>query len=144
MNELTPMMRQYQEIKAECPGALLFFRLGDFYEMFGADAIEASKILEIALTSRNKKDENPVPLCGIPYHAVENYLAKLTKAGKRVAICEQVSDPSLPGIVKRKIVRIVTPGTTTSEQILKNKVNRFVMSLYVKKDYFGIKCGSLR
>ena len=138
MNELTPMMRQYQEIKAECPGALLFFRLGDFYEMFGADAIEASKILEIALTSRNKKDENPVPLCGIPYHAVENYLAKLTKAGKRVAICEQVSDPTLPGIVKRKIVRIVTPGTTTSEQILKNKVNRFVMSLYVKKDYFGM------
>ncbi len=138
MNELTPMMQQYQEMKAECPGAIVFFRLGDFYEMFGSDALEAAKIMEITLTSRNKKDENPMPMCGVPHHAVEGYLAKLTRAGKRVAICEQVSDPSLPGIVKRKIVRIVTPGTTTSEQILQQKANRFVMSLYIKKDYFGI------
>lgn len=138
MNDLTPMMRQYQEIKAECPEAILFFRLGDFYEMFGADALEASKILEITLTSRNKRDENPLPMCGVPYHAVENYLAKLTKAGKKVAICEQVSDPSLPGIVKRKIVRVVTPGTTYSEQVVPSRANRYVASVFVKKDYFGL------
>ena len=138
MNEISPMMQQYQEIKSECPGAILLFRLGDFYEMFGTDAIEAAKILDITLTSRSKKEENRIPMCGVPYHAVENYLAKLTKAGKRVAICEQISDPTLPGIVKRKIVRIVTPGTTTSEQVLKHKANRFVMSIFAKKDYFGI------
>lgn len=138
MSEMTPMMQQYQQIKSECPGCILFFRLGDFYEMFGSDAIEAAKILEITLTSRNKKEENPVPMCGIPFHAVENYLAKLTKAGKKVAICEQTSDPGLPGIVKRQIIRIVTPGTSFSEQVLEQKSNRFVMSLFVKRDYFGM------
>lgn len=137
MSELTPMMQQYQAIKALCPGAFLFFRLGDFYEMFGTDAVEAAKILGITLTSRNKKDENPLPMCGVPYHSAENYIAKLTKAGKKVAICEQTSDPSLPGIVERKIVRIVTPGTSTNEQVLEQKRSRFILSLYPKKDYFG-------
>lgn len=130
------MMQQYQEIKSECRDAILFFRLGDFYEMFGQDAQEASRILEIALTARNKED--PVPMCGVPYHAAENYIAKLTRAGKKVAICEQISDPSLPGIVKRKIVRIITPGTTYSDQVLENKSNRYILAVFIKKDYFGI------
>lgn len=135
-------MRQYQEIKAQVPGALLFFRLGDFYEMFGQDAIEASRILGITLTARNKKTD-PIPMCGVPHHSAENYIAKLTKAGKRVAICEQTSDPSLPGIVKREVVRVVTPGTSYNEQILNQKANQFVLSIFPKKDYFGIAYADL-
>lgn len=136
MPKLTPMMEQYNEIKADAKDAILFFRLGDFYEMFGQDAHEASKILDIALTSRSK-DEDATPMCGVPFHAAENYIAKITKAGKKVAVCEQISDPALPGIVKRKIVKIITPGTTLSEQILNNKSNNYILSLFVKKDYFG-------
>ncbi|MFA5855409.1 MAG: DNA mismatch repair protein MutS [Candidatus Gracilibacteria bacterium] len=143
MSEITPMMQQYREIHSSCPGAILFFRLGDFYEMFGQDALEASKILDIALTSRNKNDPNPLPMCGVPYHAAENYIAKLIKAGKRVAICEQISDPALPGIVKRKIVRLITPGTTYNEQILGAKANRFILALFPQKDYFGLAFADL-
>ncbi len=137
------MMQQYQELKSQCRDAMLFFRLGDFYEMFGPDAIEASRILEITLTSRNKKDENPLPMCGIPYHSAENYIARLTKAGKKVAICEQISDPSLPGIVKRKIVRIVTPGTTYSSQVLNQKRSHYVTAIFPQKDYFGLAFADL-
>src|SRR3989339_1439053 len=108
----TPMFQQYYEIKQKYPKDILFFRMGDFYEMFGEDAREASKILNITLTKRAKGTENEIPMCGIPYHAAEGYIAKLTRAGKRVAVCEQTSDPALPGIVKREVVRIVTPGTT--------------------------------
>ncbi len=140
---LTPMMQQYQEIKAQCPDAILFFRLGDFYEMFGPDALEASRLLDLTLTSRSKGEINPVPMCGVPYHAAENYIAKLTKAGKKVAICEQISDPTLPGIVKRKIVRIVTPGTTYNSSILKQKANRFIVGLFPQKDYFGLAFADL-
>ena len=136
------MMQQFQEIKAEHRDAILFFRLGDFYEMFGPDAIEASKILDITLTSRNKKND-PIPMCGIPYHAAENYIARLTKAGKKVAICDQVSDPSLPGIVKRKVVRVITPGTTYNEQVLNQKANHFVLSIFPQRDYFGIAFADL-
>ncbi len=136
------MMRQYQEIKAKHQDAILLFRLGDFYEMFGGDALEASKILDITLTSRNK-NHNAVPMCGVPYHAAENYIARLTKAGKKVAICEQVSDPSLPGIVKRQVVRVVTPGTSYSDQVLSNKANHFVMALFPRKDYFGMAFADL-
>ncbi|MFA6023798.1 MAG: DNA mismatch repair protein MutS [Candidatus Gracilibacteria bacterium] len=143
MSEATPMMQQYQAIKAQYPGAILFFRLGDFYEMFGSDALEASKILEITLTSRDKKSENPLPMCGVPYHSAENYIARLTKAGKKVAICEQMTDPSLPGIVDRKVIRVITPGTTTSEQVLENKRSRFICALFPKKDYFGLAFADL-
>jgi DNA mismatch repair protein MutS len=143
MSDATPMMQQYQAIKATCPGALLFFRLGDFYEMFGNDAIEGAKILELTLTSRNKKDENPLPMCGVPYHSVENYIARLTKAGKKVAICEQMSDPSLPGIVERKIVRIITPGTTYSDQVLEQKRSHYALALFPTKDYFGLAFADL-
>ncbi len=137
MSELTPMMQQYQAIKAEHRDAILFFRLGDFYEMFGPDALEASKILDITLTARNKKAE-AIPMCGVPYHAAENYIAKLTKAGKKVAICEQLSDPNLPGIVERKVIRLVTPGTTFNETLLKGKSNRYAVAIFPKKDYFGL------
>jgi len=142
MENVTPMMQQYNAIKAEQRDALLFFRLGDFYELFGQDAVEASKILNITLTARSKKD-NPIPMCGVPYHAAENYIAKLTRAGKKVAIAEQVSDPSLPGIVKRKIVRVITPGTTFNEQILDQKENRFVVAIFPQKDYFGLAFADL-
>ncbi len=140
--KLTPMMQQYQEIKAEQQDAILFFRLGDFYEMFGPDAKEASQILGITLTARNK-GEHRTPMCGIPYHAAENYVAKLTKAGKKVAICEQVSDPNLPGIVKREVVRIITPGTTFNDNILDKKTNNFVASIFPKEKYFGLALADL-
>ncbi len=143
MPELTPMMQQYQELKSQVRDAILFFRLGDFYEMFGGDALEASKILDITLTSRNKGEANAMPMCGVPYHAAENYIARLVKAGKKVAICEQISDPTLPGIVKRKIVRIITPGTTYSTQILNQKANRFVVAVFPQKDYFGLAFADL-
>ena len=140
--KLTPMMQQYQEIKAQHQDAILFFRLGDFYEMFESDAKEASKILGITLTSRNK-GENRMPMCGIPFHAAENYIAKLTRAGKKVAICEQVSDPELPGIVQREVVRIVTPGTTFNDNILDTKTNNFVISIFPKENYFGLAIADL-
>ncbi len=136
------MMQQYQAIKAEHRDTILFFRLGDFYEMFGQDAIEASKILGITLTARNKL-KDPIPMCGVPYHAAENYIAKLTKAGRKVAICDQVSDPTLPGIVKRKVVRVITPGTTFSEQVLEQKANQYVVALFPQKDYFGLAFADL-
>ncbi len=129
--KITPMLQQYLEIKQGHPDAILFYRMGDFYEMFFEDAIVASKILGIALTSRNNKDEaNKVPLCGFPYHAAAGYLAKLIKAGRRVAICEQIEDPALAkGIVKREVIRVVSPGVVTDAQLLDDKSNLYVAAL---------------
>jgi DNA mismatch repair protein MutS len=106
-------MQQYQRMKAEHPDALLFFRMGDFYELFFDDAVVASKALEIALTSRSKdRGGEPIPMCGVPYHAGNGYIARLVKQGFRVALCEQVEDPRLAkGVVKREVVRVITPGT---------------------------------
>lgn len=132
------MLKQYKEIKKKHQDAILFFRLGDFYEMFGPDAIEASKILNITLTARNKGTENETPMCGVPYHAVDGYLSKLTRAGKKVAVCEQLSDPSLPGIVERKVIRTVTPGTTLDDNILDNKENNYLASLSFLKKRWGM------
>jgi DNA mismatch repair protein MutS len=124
------MMRQYLEIKSSCPDAILFFRLGDFYEMFLEDAVIASRILDITLTSRNKGASDEVPLCGIPYHSVQPYLVKLVEAGYKVAICEQVEDPkSVKGIVRREIVRIVTPGLMAEAELLRPKENNFLLAL---------------
>lgn len=134
----TPMLKQYKEIKKKHENAILFFRLGDFYEMFGPDAIEASKILNITLTARNKGTDNETPMCGVPYHSVDGYLSKLTKAGKKVAICEQTSDPKLPGIVKREVVRIITPGTTLDNNILNNKENNYLAALAFLKGKWGM------
>ncbi len=126
------MIKQYQRIKAEYPDTILFFRMGDFYEMFFEDAKIASKALQITLTSRNhnKKGEN-IPLCGIPYHAINTYLARLIKQGFRVAICEQVEDPKkAKGIVKREVVRVVTPGTVLDTSLLEAKENNFIAAFY--------------
>ena len=127
------MLRQYLEIKEQHPDTILFYRMGDFYEMFFEDAEISSRILGITLTSRSKDDANKVPMCGIPYHAISSYLGKMIKAGYRVAICEQTEDPKqAKGIVRREVVRIVTPGVTTDEQILDAKNNTFVCALCFK------------
>ncbi|MDG4475706.1 DNA mismatch repair protein MutS [Thiovibrio frasassiensis] len=138
--KITPMMQQYLEIKAQHQDAILFYRLGDFYEMFFDDAVTASKVLGITLTSRNSKDdENRVPLCGIPYHAVSSYLAKMIKAGFKVAICEQVEDPKeAKGIVRREVVRVVTPGLVTDEQLLDDKDNRYLAAICQKGKNWGL------
>ena len=128
--KITPMLQQYLELKEQHPGTILFYRMGDFYEMFFDDAEMASRVLGITLTSRNKGDENEVPMCGVPYHAVSSYLSKMVRAGFRVAICEQVEDPKQSkGIVRREVVRVVSPGVTTDEQILDEKSNTFVCAL---------------
>ncbi|KAB2890765.1 MAG: DNA mismatch repair protein MutS [Desulfobulbaceae bacterium] len=133
--KMTPMLQQYLEIKTQHPDAILFYRMGDFYEMFFEDAITASKILGIALTSRSsKEEENRIPMCGIPFHSSSGYLAKLVTAGHRVAICEQTEDPaSARGLVKREVVRILTPGVVTDSQVLDDRSNNYVCSLVLSR-----------
>ena len=115
----TPLMRQYREIKQAYRDAIVFFRVGDFYEMFQEDAVEAAKLLSIALTSRDKSSPTPIPLCGVPYHAATNYIAKLLRSGRTVALCEQVEDPKLAkGLVRREVVRLYTPGTLIDSEFL--------------------------
>ena len=134
----TPMMQQYQSIKKEYSDSILFFRMGDFYEMFNEDAKTASSVLQIALTSRNKKS-NPVPMCGIPHHSANLYITKLLKAGKKVAICEQTEDPKqAKGLVKREVVRVITPGTILDDNILDPKCDQFIASLYFGKNEIGL------
>lgn len=130
----TPMMQQYKSIKSQVPDAILFFRLGDFYEMFGEDAQTAAPILEIALTGRDSGGGERTPMCGVPHHAAEGYLVKLVSAGHKVALCEQVEDPqTAKGIVKREIVRIVSPGTLTDS--LAEQTNNFLASIYHEQDW---------
>lgn len=126
MSKFTPLMQQYHAIKKNYPDSILFFRLGDFYEMFGDDAHIASRILEITLTSRQK-----VPMCGIPYHAAGSYIARLIKDGKKVAVCEQVESPNVSkGIVKREVIRLITPGTVLEDNLLEAKSNNFLLSVF--------------
>jgi DNA mismatch repair protein MutS len=133
------MLKQYMAIKKEYPDAILFFRLGDFYEMFYEDAKVASKVLGIALTSRNKSDKNPVPLCGVPHHSSEPYLAKLLKSGHKVAVCEQVEDPkSAKGVVRRKVVRVLTPGVILDSENLDSKSNNYLASVYAEDESYGL------
>ena len=139
MSTTTPLMRQFLEIKSDYQDAILFFRLGDFYEMFMDDAVIAAKILGITLTSRNKGDEDAVPLCGVPYHSSQGYIAKLVAAGHKVAICEQVEDPkTAKGIVKREVIKVVTPGLITDTDSLDPKENNYLLSLSVADNAFGI------
>lgn len=137
--KITPMLRQYLAIKEQHQDAILFYRLGDFYEMFFDDAVIASRVLGITLTSRSSKDEeNKVPLCGVPHHAAASYLAKLVNSGHRVAVCEQVEDPKeAKGVVRREVVRVVSPGVVTEDQILDEKANRYLASIY-RKDRWGV------
>ncbi|MBI3754060.1 MAG: DNA mismatch repair protein MutS, partial [Deltaproteobacteria bacterium] len=129
-SELTPAMRQYREIKETCKDAILFFRIGDFYEMFFDDAKLAAKVLNIALTARDKNKDNAVPMCGVPYHAAAGYIAKLVNEGHKVAVCEQTEDAKeAKGIVRREITRIITPGVVLEEELLDAKSNNFIASL---------------
>lgn len=131
----TPMMQQYMEIKQAYQDAILFFRMGDFYEMFGQDAGTASRVLQIALTSRDKGKKDQLPMCGVPHFAAESYIEKLVRAGYKVAICEQVEDPrAATGIVKREVVKVVTPGTYRPDN---DKENAYILSLYEHDNTFG-------
>ena len=133
----TPMMQQYHSIKQNHPESILFFRMGDFYEMFNEDAKVASRILEITLTARNKN--KPIPMCGIPYHSSNGYICKLIKAGKTVAICEQVEDPKVAkGLVKREVVRVVTPGTVLDDNMLDPKSHQYLAAIHFDKTGFGL------
>src|SRR6202521_4790542 len=126
----TPLMRQYNAVKEQVSGALLMFRLGDFYELFFEDAVTAARELEITLTSRNKEKGEPIPMCGVPYHSAENYIARLIQKGYRVAICDQVEDPRLAKkLVKREITRIVTPGTATDAHLLRSHENNYLAAV---------------
>lgn len=139
MASLTPMMQQYMDIKNQYKDCILFYRLGDFYEMFFEDAITCSKILEITLTGKNCGLEERAPMCGVPYHAVESYLSKMIENGYKVAICEQVEDPKeAKGIVKRDVTRIVTPGTNLNMQMLDETKNNFLMSIMYTINDYGI------
>jgi len=129
--KITPMLKQYFEIKKDFPDTILFFRMGDFYEMFFEDAKTAAPLLEVVLTTRDKKKDDAVPLCGIPYHARDNYAAKLLRKGYKVAICEQVEDPALAkGLVKREVTHILTPGTALEIETIDTELNNFVISIY--------------
>jgi DNA mismatch repair protein MutS len=131
MNDLTPMMRQYLEIKSKYPESLLFYRMGDFYEMFMEDALTASRVLDIALTSRDRQAQNPVPMCGVPYHAAESYIAKLVSAGYKIAICDQVEDPKkAKGLVRREVTRVLTPGLIVENQNLTSNQPNYLAAVW--------------
>ncbi len=136
MSDLTPMMKQYYDIKDQHPDSIVFFRMGDFYEMFDEDAKTVSSELDITLTSRDKDDEDPTPMAGVPYHSVESYLQRLIKKGYTVAIAEQTQDPSeTTGLVDREVVRVVTPGTVIDEGLIEGSGNNFLMCIYGKEKY---------
>src|SRR5690625_5564971 len=127
MSKTTPMMKQYLSIKAEHQDSFLFFRLGDFYELFNEDAIEAAQLLEITLTKRDSAKEDSIPMCGVPHHSAENYIKILVDQGYKVAICEQVEDPkTAKGVVKREVVQVVTPGTVMESSMLKEKESNYI------------------
>ena len=134
----TPMMEQYMQIKKQYPDAFLFYRLGDFYEMFYDDAIKGSQILELTLTQRNKKAVDPIPMCGVPHHAAQNYIDILVDKGYKVAICEQVEDPKqAKGMVKREVIQLVTPGTIIDESAGEAKENNYLTALHFENNQYG-------
>ncbi|MBF1227499.1 MAG: DNA mismatch repair protein MutS, partial [Haemophilus parainfluenzae] len=135
----TPMMQQYLKLKAQHPDILLFYRMGDFYELFYDDAKRAAVLLDISLTKRGASAGEPIPMAGVPYHAVEGYLAKLVALGESVAICEQIGDPAAAkGPVERKVVRIVTPGTVSDEALLPERQDNLVAAIYEQKGVFAL------
>ena len=134
---LTPMMRQYLETKALHPDTILFFRLGDFYEMFFEDAVRASELLQITLTARAKGSEK-IPMCGVPYHSARRYIARLIEQGLKVAICEQMEEPGKgPGLVRREVTRIITPGMVLDEEVLEPRASNFLAAVHWSERGFG-------
>jgi DNA mismatch repair protein MutS len=140
MEDLTPMMKQYHEVKRRFPGKLVFFRLGDFYEMFYEDAVTASRELEITLTARNKdKSGAPIPMCGVPYHSVDGYIARLLRKGYKIAICEQIEDPrTAKKLVHREVTRVMTPGTVVEELLLESKEHNYLAVMHQSAEGVGL------
>ena len=139
MAEYSPMMQHYLEKKEEYKDCILFYRLGDFYEMFFDDAITTSRELELTLTGKDCGQEERAPMCGIPFHAADTYIARLIEKGYKVAICEQLEDPKqAKGIVKRDVIRVVTPGTVMESNLLEEKKNNYIMSIYKNGIYYGV------
>lgn len=139
MAELSPMMKQYFSIKEDNKDSILFFRLGDFYEMFFDDAKIASKELELTLTGRDCGQQERAPMCGVPFHSAESYIARLVSKGYKVAICEQTEDPSTAkGLVKRNIIRVITPGTVMESSMLDESVNNYICSVYSEHSRIGL------
>ena len=138
MAEMSPMMRQYLEIKEKNKDAIVFFRLGDFYEMFFDDAKLASRELELTLTKRDCGNKEKAPMCGVPYHSCESYIARLVEKGYKIAICEQISEPSSRGLVRRDVTRVITPGTIIESELLDESRNNFICSLYSKNNHTGL------
>ncbi|MGB5254946.1 MAG: DNA mismatch repair protein MutS, partial [Sedimenticolaceae bacterium] len=135
----TPMMRQYLSIKAEHPNRLVFYRMGDFYELFFDDARRAAELLDITLTQRGQSAGQPIPMAGVPFHAAEGYLARLVKLGESVAICEQIGDPAMSkGPVERRVVRIVTPGTVSDEALLDAHSDNLLAALWQADGHYGL------
>ena len=133
------MMQQYLRIKAEHQDCLLFYRMGDFYELFYSDADVAAETLDITLTARGKSAGEPIPMCGIPYHAADRYLARLVEAGRSVAICEQIGDPATTkGPVERQVVRVITPGTVSDEALLKERQDNLLLAITGNENRFGL------
>lgn len=138
-NQHTPMMQQYLRIKSEHTDKLVFYRMGDFYELFYDDAKKAAKLLDLTLTKRGQSNGEPIPMAGIPYHAAENYLGKLIKAGESIAICEQIGDPATSkGPVERQVVRIITPGTVTDEALLEDRRDNLLIAVYSRQLKYGL------
>src|SRR3954463_2442464 len=134
----TPLLRQYQELKRQHRGTLLFFRLGDFYELFFEDAITGAREMEITLTARHKERGQPIPMCGVPHHAVANYVARLIRKGYRVAVCEQTEDPSkAKKLVKREVVRVITPGTAIDPQLVTARESVYLAAICGSGDRMG-------
>lgn len=141
---LTPLMQQYVDLKNENPSAILLFRCGDFYETFFEDAVLVSKELQITLTARGKTSSNPVPLAGVPYHSIDGYISKLVQKGFTVAICEQLEDPKkAKGLVKRDVVRIITPGTVSDPTMLDESSNNYLTSFAIGNERFCLASAEL-
>ena len=139
MTRLSPMMERYQAVKAEHPGAMLLFRMGDFYELFHEDAQNAARVLGLTLTTRDRNSDNPTPMAGFPWQQLDAYLQKLVQAGIRAAICDQVEDPKkAKGLVRREVTRVVTPGTLTDDQMLDPRQSNFLASVAPSKTGIGL------
>ena len=139
MAEFTPMMQQYLKVKEQYKDAILFYRLGDFYEMFFDDAVTASRELELVLTGRDCGMEERAPMCGVPFHAAEGYIARLVAKGYKVAICEQIEDPATAkGIVSRDVIRVITPGTVTESVMLDETKNNYLACIYYDGSIAGL------